>query len=533
MTCPSEAVLAAHADGELARDEAIRLQDHLGACPRCRALVGVLRAENRLLSRVLEEAAGPAPARLPAGAELVTLGLVALGAAAGMQALFAWLAALGQDTPLASLDGRSRVVGVLFETLFYLLREGAPMLTSLLTTLALAAFVLLAVLIGLSLRRRPTAASLLPFALVALAAPASALERRVARSDADSVVVRAGETVDDSLLAMGESVTVDGVVTGNLIAFSRRVTVRGTVKGDLVTGAQRVEIAGPIEGNVVSVSETVSVQGPVGKSLHSFGQHVGLGREGRVEGDVFAFASETDLDGRVGRDLLAFSGLTNLRGEVARHASAWTGRLRVEAPAKIGGNLTAHVDKPNAVFVDPQATVGGKTETRLDKARQRNRFVRPGFYLWKAIWLAAAFVTGLVAYRFFPRLFSARLADAGGLGRALGIGFLGLVAPPVAIILAGLTMVGLPLALVALGLYLAALYLSSIIAGAVLGRVLLAGTGGPGPAFALALLVGLLVVAVAGSIPYLGALLRSLVMLAGLGIGIMQIRRAYRPPAAA
>ena len=146
-----------------------------------------------------------------------------------------------------------------------------------------------------------------------------------------------------------------------------------------MTGAQRVEIAGTVEGNVLSISETVTVRGPVGKSLHSFAQHVGLAPEGRVEGDVFAFAEESDLDGHVGRDLLAWSGLTNLRGEVARNFSAWTGRLRVEGPARIGGDIVAHVDKKEAVFVDPGASVGGKTETRLP-VDQGSRFSDPGFY---------------------------------------------------------------------------------------------------------------------------------------------------------
>jgi cytoskeletal protein CcmA (bactofilin family) len=308
------------------------------------------------------------------------------------------------------------------------------------------------------------------------------------------------------------------------------VTVRGTVKGDLVTGAQRVEIAGAVEGNVFSFSETMTVRGPIGKSLHSFAQHVGLGAEGRVEGDVFTFAEESDLDGHVGRDLLAFTGLTNLRGEVARNLSAWTGKLRVEGPAKIGGDLTAHVDRKDAVFVDPQASVGGKTETRLPVERG-SRFSEAGFYLWKAIWLAAAFVTGLLLYRLFPWLFAGRLADARALLLSLGIGFGVLVAAPVAIVLVGLTVVGLPVALLALGLWLAGLYLSSILVSEFLGRTLLSRGAGPGPSFARALFVGLSILTVAGTFPYLGGLVSALVMPIGLGLGASQIARSWRPAA--
>jgi len=527
VSCPSEPLLAIHADDELPTEEALRLEAHLGGCSRCRGLFQALRVENRLLSRVLEEAPNRSPARPTALAEVGMLGLLLLAAMVGLQALLSWLGSLGQDQPLQLLNGRSRVVGMLFEALFYLLREGASMLTSLLTTFGVLALVVLAFLIGWSLRRRVTAVCLLFLMLVVLVAPARALERRIARGKGDSVVVKAGETVEDSLLAVGESISVDGVVTGNLLACSRRVTVRGTVKGDLVTGAQRVEVAGTVEGNVLTFSETVTVRGPVGKSLHSFAQHVGLAPEGRVEGDVFAFAEETDLDGHVGRDLLAFSGLTNLRGEVARNLSAWTRRLRVEGPARVGGDIIAHVDKKENVFVDPGASVGGKTETRLPVDR-RSRFSDPGFYVWKAVWLAAALVTGLLLNRLFPALFAGRLADARTLLRSLGIGFVALVAAPVAIVLVGLTMVGLPLALLALGLWLAALYLSSILVSALLGRTVLSRREGQGPSFALALFVGLLILAVAGSMPYLGGLVRALVLPIGLGLGLSQVARSWR-----
>lgn len=532
MSCPSEPLLAVHADDELPTDEALRLEAHLGGCSRCRGLFQALRVENRLLSRVLEEAPNRSPARPTALAELGLLGLLLLAATAGLQALLSWLGSLGQDAPFQAMSGRSRVVGMLFEAFFYLLREGASMLTSLLTTFGVLALVGLVFLIGWSLRRRATAVWVLLLVLVVLVAPARALERRIARGEGESVVVKAGETVDDSLLAVGESVSVDGVVTGNLLAFSRRVTVRGTVRGDLVTGAQRVEIAGAVEGNVLSFSETVTIRGPVGKSLHSVAQHVGLAPEGRVEGDVFAFAEEADLDGHVSRDLLTWSGLTNLRGEVARNFSAWTGRLRVEAPARIGGDIVAHVDRKEAVFVDPGASVGGKTETRLpvDKG---SRFSDPGFYVWKAVWLAAALVTGLLLNRLLPSLFAGRLGDARTLLGSLGIGFVGLVAAPVAIILIGVTMVGLPVALIALGLWLAALYLSPILVSALLGRMVLPRRGGQSPPFAFALFVGLLMLTVAGSVPYLGGLVTALVIPIGLGLGLKQVARSWRPIPAA
>lgn len=531
MTCPSEAILATHADGELPPETARLTDAHLAACPRCRGLLEALRGEGRLLAAVFEQE----PARRGSEAEApwvghVTLILLALAAAAGVQAVWRWLGAIGEQAPIGVMDERGLVLSALFEAFFFLLREGASMLTSFFNVIGVVLLVAAAG-VALSLWRRRAQSALLLAALVALAAaPSYALEQR--HGGKGAVVVAAGETIDDSLLAAGDTVSIDGVVTGNVLAFGRRVSVRGTVKGDLVTMAQRVDVEGNVEGNVLDFSEDFTARGSVTRSLHAFAKHVGIDREARIQGDAITFSQEADLEGDVGRDLLAFAGITNLRGNVARNASAWTGHLHVEAPAKVGGNLTAHVDKQTHVSIDSGATVVGKTETRLGQkgkvSTHRSRYLRPSFYVWKLIWLAAAFLTGLVLQRLLPSLFPRSFGDSAQVGKSLGIGFLVLATPPVAVVLLSLTLVGLPLALLALGVWLAALYLSGIVVGGLVGRLLLSRRDAPPPPFALALIVGLLAVGVVTNIPYLGVIAGSIVLLLGLGASVGQIYRSWR-----
>jgi anti-sigma factor RsiW/cytoskeletal protein CcmA (bactofilin family) len=535
VSCPSEAVLSVHADGELAPDEARRTETHLAGCPRCRRLVAELLGENRLLTRVLEEGAGSEPAeRRASWADRATAAALVLAAAAGVEAFSRWLGALGEQVPFGLVDTRNLMWSALFEAVFFLLREGVSMLTSLLTAFSFLAAVLLAVVLGVVLWRRRMSRGLPVAILIALwASPASALERRVVEKG--NVTVPAGETIDDTLLAAGESVAIDGVVTGNLLAFGRRVSVRGTVKGDLITGAQRIDVTGTVEGNIFSFSEEVTFRGAVSRSVHAFAKHVGIESEAWIQGDAIAFAKEADLEGRFGRDILAFTADTMLRGEVARHVSAWTGRLTVEAPARVGGDLTAHVDQKEHVSVASGATVAGRIDMRLDdkgKAPRRSRYARPSFYVWKVIWLAAALLTGLVLHRLAPGLFAYRPADAAALTKPLGIGSVVFIATPLGLVLLGLTVVGLPLCLLGLAMWLAGLYVSGIVVAAVVGWALLARRETPPPPFVLALLVGLLALTVAGSIPYLGGLVRLLALLLGLGIVALQVRRAW-PTAAA
>ena len=188
-----------------------------------------------------------------------------------------------------------------------------------------------------------------------------------------------------------------------------------------------------------------------------------------MDGDIVGFAGTIDFDGRVGRDLVAYAGMTNVRGDVGRNASVRTRRLHLEAPARIGGNLVAHVRNAAAVQVDDGATVSGKMETPT-LPKEKSRYARVEFYVWKLIWLAAAFLVGLALHALLPALFPARLPGSVARPRAAGLGFVALVVVPVAACLLMLTLIGLPAGLLVLGLWLAGLYVAQILVATLVGR---------------------------------------------------------------
>lgn len=400
------------------------------------------------------------------------------------------------------------------------------MLETIVATVAVPGLILAGGLAALLLRRRWPGSALVLCALL-VAAPALALETRGARGKHDSVVVAVGETVDDSLAAVGEAVTVDGTVNGNLLAAGHRVIVRGRVKGDLMAVAERVEIVGTVEGNVFAGGGTVLVSGSVGRSLHCAADTIRVDPSGRVEGDTVGFAGTIDLDGHVGRDLVAYAGMTNVRGEIGRNAAVRTRQLQLEGGARIGGNLLARVRDASAVQVDKEAVVSGKTETRL-LPKRKSRYASVGFYVWKLIWLAAAFLIGLALHALVPVLFPPRLPGSAPLLRAAGLGFVALVVVPAAAVLLMLTLIGLPAGLLVLGLWLTGLYLAQIMVATVVGRGLLQKAGAPPASIAPVLLVGLACVVVAVNLPYVGGLLRFLVLVLGLGLAVIGAHRGVR-----
>ena len=218
MECYSEQTCALAVDGELAPDEAQRLRDHLVTCRRCRDLVDALRAENRVLSESLQEL--PEEAASPAGFSHLRrsrvwgdLAVLAAVLALGSIGLI-WFnelsipAALDWFNPF-SASGRTNLLFSLFD---HFPTGGTAMLTDYAAVVGFLSLLLLlvggALLLGRGRLRQPGLRLLI--VLIALSLPSFALERR----HSDFVTVAANETVDDTLLAAGNTVRIEGVVHG-------------------------------------------------------------------------------------------------------------------------------------------------------------------------------------------------------------------------------------------------------------------------------------------------------------------------------
>ncbi|HME32603.1 MAG TPA: polymer-forming cytoskeletal protein, partial [Terriglobales bacterium] len=379
-----------------------------------------------------------------------------------------------------------------------------------------------ALLLGRRWRLRQPGLRLL-IVLLALSLPGFALERR----HSEIVTVRSNETVEDTLLASGNIVLVEGVVNGDLLAFGGTVEVRGTVKGDLVSFAKRIVVSGTVEGNIFDLSNSLDLDGQLGHSIYGLMQSLRVNDRGRVGEGVVVGGGDITLEGEVNRSVTIYAGNADVSGSVGRGLAMAGDNLTLTSTARIGGNLSARVRNLKNVHIADGATITG---TRVLQVREReNRFTRPKFYFFQAVWLAAAMLVGWLGLVLFPSFFQASTHAVGAGWRSLGLGFAVLAGVPVAIILAAITLVGLPASLMLLMVYLAAIYLAKVWVGAFLGQMLLKPTGVTKSDWMLGLLVGLLILTVVGFIPYLGGLVHLGVVCLGLGAFAWQLYRVSRP----
>jgi cytoskeletal protein CcmA (bactofilin family)/predicted anti-sigma-YlaC factor YlaD len=506
VICLTEFQCAQYADGELPAREAHEAAEHLETCPACRDLVGVLRAESRVLIESLqtidfiefeledETLSAPQAHNL----SVARFAAFILAMSVLLRPVLASLDALGLPELLSWLPVTATIIPVLVRVIDSILNNAAWI--ALTTILVLAIFVFS--------RRAAITSTIVSILALLTVFSSSSYGMEVRRSD-KPLTVPAGETVDDTLVAAAERVTIDGTVTGDLIAFGSQVTIRGRVKGNVVSFARRVELEGVVEGSVMGFAQSVETRGQIAHNIYAFGQTVDVRRDARIDENATMFAAQSGIEGTIGRDVNVFAGSMN-----------------VSAPAHIGGGLTARVSRKESAYIAPGATIGGKTNIEAPQPAP-SKYSRLSFYVWQTIWLAAAFLAGLVLFWLVPGFSRARFDNAKDLLVSAGLGCIALIAAPVAAIIAMITLVGLPLGLIGLSVWILGIYLAKIIVAGFLGRSLLTNIGDAQPAIPLVLLAGLVPVFIAINLPFIGGLINFLLII--LGLGTLALRLSELP----
>ena len=306
------------------------------------------------------------------------------------------------------------------------------------------------------------------------------------------VEVAEGETVTGDLSAVGGTVVIAGTVTGDaeVTGGSVVVTPTGVVEGDLVAVGGSVLVEGAIRGDAQASAGSVFV------------------RDGATIGGAFeAAAGSVRLDGAVGGDA-RLAGDTVTLGPTAAVSGdvLYDAETFARAPeAAVTGAVRA---EPGIVSADP---------TFAPPALPRGVGAVYG--------VLANLLLGAVLLLAVPR-FTTSVAAIGAekAVRSGGVGLLALVGVPLALVLVALTIVGIPLSLAGIVAFALLLWVAYVYGTIVTGTWLLSFSDRDGRWLALG--VGLVVVALVGLIPFVGGVVRFLVLLVGLGAFVLAVRDA-------
>ncbi len=339
------------------------------------------------------------------------------------------------------------------------------------------------------------------FAAAFVAATASGADFSAETVKSGSYVhVPAGEVLTGGALLAGAAIVVDGDVDGDLMAFGAYVEVNGNVGGDLL-----------------AAGATVIVNGKVSGSAQCYGAAITHG--GSLAGSLEAAGAALFLRGSVAGDVKSSGGALWLGGAFAGDVEARSGYLAVEDEARVAGDLRYRAEE---LELSPAAAVGGKLEELPEPPPEEKKEERFNVTWWliKNLWSILAL---FVLAAFMAWLRPAMLAAVPDNIRArpvasLLLGLAVLIGGPAAMLVLAVTLVGIPSALILAAFYAMALYAAYVFGGLFVGRLVTARLfkGRETPAL-FAALVGIVILVLAGNIPYFKVLLALAVWVFALG----------------
>jgi len=279
-----------------------------------------------------------------------------------------------------------------------------------------------------------------------------------------------------------------------------------------------------VDGNVRVFANTLWLRGSVAKNVSVFAEHVGFKEKSSVGGGMMLFAGDATLEGRLGRDLTGFIGKTLLNGYIGGSATMRHGHLSIGSLAEIAGK--ASYSGPYQPEVSPQAKLSSPLAIKIEKSRHRQSTAAS--LLKQALSWGAAFLFGLILVLVMPRFFADVVRSSREYVVAPLLGIATLVGVPFLAIIACITIVGLAVGIGSVLIWIVALYASQAFFGAWLGERLMGPPAGTSAAVGR-LAVGLLVLKIVGMVPYVGACVRFLVLIWGLGALTLTLYRRTQP----
>lgn len=179
----------------------------------------------------------------------------------------------------------------------------------------------------------------------------------------ESVIIPAGEVVNDDLYIAAGQATIDGEVNGDVYFFGQTLTINGRVNGDVNGFGQALVVKGMVQDDVrfFGVMMYLGEAAQIGSDLMNFGSSLDLRPGSRVGQDVLFGVGQAYLGAEIGRNLQGGGDAVMFAGHVKGNAELTiTGQGGTSASPRFGS--TPPVPLPqlrSGLTVDPSARVDG------------------------------------------------------------------------------------------------------------------------------------------------------------------------------
>ena len=340
------------------------------------------------------------------------------------------------------------------------------------------------------------------------------------------IVIGKDEIVDDNIAIGCRNLVVKGKIRGDLMAGAQSIKIEGKIEGDFWGIAQDLEIEGQVKGDVRVAGGEISVEGVVENDAIIFCSELMLAENSSINGDL-KFGCETiDMLGEIKKGVEGTGEKVKIGGDIKGDIELTCEELIILPPAVIDGDINYKSKKE--ILMKEHAEVLGKIVHTFPEEKWEFKFPTIPKIFFRILFLISAVIVGVISVALSSKHC---LAIANSIKdrwwQCLLTGFIVLVCVPVAVVLISITIVGLPLGIIVSLLYLILLYLSGIFFGLFIGE-------GMFKIFKLkvspylSIVLGLVVLFFLTMIPYVGWLIRFLVLLFGLGAVVLTEISLYK-----
>lgn len=319
--------------------------------------------------------------------------------------------------------------------------------------------------------------------------------------------VGSGQTVNNAYYA-GNSVNIDGVVLEDLVAAGNTVTVTGAVNDNANIAASDITLNGKIGKSARLMGLEIKINNNIGADLFAAGSHITLNQNATVANDLVAGGAIIILDGNIGGNAYLAGSQITINGKINGNViiKGNTRKVIIGDKAVILGNLNYQAQ--DAATISPTAKISGTTTfTKMAKTNDIAAKFKVATSVFSIIMAIASYLLLLVLIYLFPKL-SRKLIE-GSVSKPwenLGIGFLYLVAVPIAAIILLITIIGFPIGILAFGLFGLTIALAGAYGRILVGSLIFKWLGRDKTLRIdwLTALVGLIVTAIIAIIPVIG-----------------------------
>jgi cytoskeletal protein CcmA (bactofilin family) len=290
------------------------------------------------------------------------------------------------------------------------------------------------------------------------------------------------------------------VVVGAVVRFGRLCSVGN------IGGARSITVqAGQTTSSVMACGGSVLIAGHVTENVTAYGGSVTVAPNAQVDGDVSSYGGGVEIAGTVGGDVTAYGGAVHVLGG-----------------GVVNGDVTAY---GNHVMTDAGSQVHvGSIHERAGSGWAGGIFAPlNGFPFSFSFW--TVLVWGMIAVglvHWLPRR-TMRVGEVifNRLGRSLIVGTLSWVLGLVLAFILAFTIIGIPLSLAITVVLIAGAVLGEAAVSWTVGRIVLRRVAPRRSGAILEVLVGVVVLALLGAIPFLGAVLNLVLAVVGAGAALL------------